>query len=235
MPAHVPTSSLYDARDGLSRLLGDLEHRSGKVRYQAALALGNSQQQEARKPLEACLEDKDAQVRLAATVSLIRLGDKGLYEQILAALQSAETDVAVGAALILAKLKEPASFWHLIQAFQTNNGLIGSAAAYALGELGNSQALPWLMSAIEHGFVVPNACEALGKIGDLKGLPVLLSLLSHPATNIRALSAKALSSIYYAENIDIKYSVLQQLEPLLQDPMRKVRLCAAFSFQQLKR
>ncbi|HET9953346.1 MAG TPA: HEAT repeat domain-containing protein [Polyangiaceae bacterium] len=83
--------------EGLPRLLENLKHTDFRVRTQAALALGASKDDKARKPLCAALEDPNVSVRAASAAALGRLGSGS--EECLERRLATESDASAKAAI----------------------------------------------------------------------------------------------------------------------------------------
>lgn len=220
---------------GLAELLAHVVDVDVKVRADAAEALGYLGDLEGVKALRVLLKDRAKEVRIQAALGLIRLGEEGLFLHVLSALKHPMRRIVVGAALTLGRLADRRATPDLVEAFKTTDKEVGAAVAWALGQCGDAYALPWLMAAVDHNFVPAKACEALGKIGDEQAHPALERALSSSNEEVRAYAAKALSSLCFIQGKNVLPALASQLERLLQDTSRKVRLCASLALHRLGR
>ncbi|XP_057438574.1 deoxyhypusine hydroxylase [Lotus japonicus] len=107
----------------------------------------------------------------------------------------------------LRNLKGPAPRNALILATRDSSNLLAHEAAFALGQMQESEAVPALASLLNdlslHPIVRHEAAEALGAIGSQGNLPLLKnSLDSDPAPEVRETCELALQRIHHAGNTD---------------------------------
>ena len=164
-------------------------------------------------------------VRAAALAALVRLSPDELLPEIVKSLRSEDARVVAGAAVVLGRAallgarQAHAAVPNLVEAFQTDDVEIGRAVAWALGCMGDRAVVPWLVAAIEQGFVPQTAAQALGRLADARAQPALLAALADDDELVRASAARALGRLH-----DVP---LLRLEAMLLDPSPRVRLCAA--------
>ena len=98
---------------------------------------------------------------------------------------------------------------------------VRASATFALGYLGNAQAVPDLMALLKDSdwMVQSLAAEALGKLGDVQAVPELLALLKDPDSGVRRSAAEALGILDDAQAIP-------DLLALFKDPDIGVRMYA---------
>jgi len=216
-----------------SHVIQFLADKDPDVRAEAAQIAGELKLKNADKKLKELLQDAQLEVRLQSAVALVRLGDEGLFWELIQALISPERRVVIGAALTLGRLRDKRAVDALIFAFKTNDMEVGAAVAWALGQCQAIKALPWLFAAASNGFAVANVCDALGEIGDVRALHILMEALKSSLIDVRAYAARAVS--YLELDSKVAKQVIEFLLPLLSDPVRKVRLCAAFSLHRLNK
>ncbi len=145
--------------------LAELNSPERAVRHEVALALGESRDEAAIKPLVALLKDEDSGVRDAAVNSLISIGGPGVAQEVLPFLY--EEDVALRN-----------------MAVEVLEGLKGDAC----------DALAGLLDG-ENVDVLQFAVDILKKVGDKSIASKLEPLLSHENPNIRAGVAITLGSL----------------------------------------
>ena len=163
--------------------------------------------------------------RISELIENAKLDDSQLFSQLLSALSHKEKKVVIGASLVLGRLGDERAETALIRAFLTTDQEIGAAVAWALGRCHSQRAVPFLAKAIEKNFAAPNSCEALGCVGNEEVLPVLLDALKSANEDVRACAVKALGDIYCRCSIQFRSKIRAELQRLLKDPSRKVRIC----------
>lgn len=91
------------------------------------------------------------------------------------------------------------------------------AAAVALGRIGDANAVPALIEALQdQPSLAVLAAEALAKIGDRRAFEALLGMLGHPQLVVRQAAVAALNSLGHPD-------MPRRLVPLLEDPNPWVR------------
>ena len=116
-------------------------------------------------------------VRYNTAFVLAKLGDSHAIPVLISALSDFGDDVQRNAVEALAKFGEQ-GFSALINALNYDNMLVGSAVVKALGELGDSRAIPALINTLddERDDV---AAEALVKLGNSQTIPTLINTLNN--------------------------------------------------------
>ena len=117
------------------------------------------------------LDDPSADIRVAALESLAELDAVDAVPSILPRLQDTEPKVQRAAVETLARLGDPQAVPDLVEYVDgRRHGRVPLNAIWALGVLGDAQALPLLATLREHEdpYVVYNACNALREIGDVR-------------------------------------------------------------------
>ncbi len=141
------------------------------------------------------LDDPDPAVRRLA-VATHAAGEAALpvdrYATILAADADPWVRAAAAEALGAAGAGEP-----LLGASADPDPTVVEAVAFALGEVGDAAAVPWLMeTAADHAdkLVREAAVAALGAIGDERALPLLLDLVAGAPPQVRRRAVVALTA-----------------------------------------
>lgn len=160
-----------DAARAAVVILPALDDRDGKVRAQAAAALGDSGERVHADRLARLLDDSD-DVRHEAALALARLGDRRGLPSLVRAL--ADRNRALDAATALAKL-----------------GIGGDAAATAA--LGHAVER-WLGDPL----VKVRAAEALARAGDARGMTHLRRAARASRDDVRGLAESVLSDLAHA-------------------------------------
>jgi HEAT repeat protein len=136
------------------------------------------------------LTDPVADVRAAALGALSRLGVLTASE-----LRAALADPARTVVVRAIELAIPVGDVDLLPLTESRDAVVVEAAAWALGERGDSAAVPRLVALATHdsdALVREAAVAALGSIGDRAGLPaVLAATTDKPAVRRRAVVALA--------------------------------------------
>ncbi len=207
----------------------DLIDASPHIRVRAASALGRAADPATTTALRQAAGDLVPAVRAAALAALVRLSPDLLLPEIVKALRGGDARVVTGAAVVLGRaalLGAPvhAAAPNLVEAFKTDDPEIGAAVAWALGCMGEKAVVPWLVAALEQGFVPQAAAEALGRLADPRAQPTLLAALAHEDERVRAAAARALGRL--------PDPPIARLELMLIDSSPRVRLCAALALYE---
>lgn len=215
--------SLYDLeRTGdvheLIRLLEESE--TTRVRKRAAEILGRMDEHDDREDIVSALvraadTDDSEEVVAAAIDGLNQLGGDALQALI---VEMAGIDLGAGAA----DWKKAKAF---VRALDAQVPELRMAAANALGELGQSQAISELVDRFddEDPRVRARAARACGLIEDARGTEGLIGLLSDPIATVRREAANALGRIGNRQ-------ALQALLTLYDDDSERVRRIAVSGF-----
>lgn len=133
-------------------LIEALSHPDWKVRYQAALTLGERRSKRALVPLIKALSDKERIVRDSAALALTRMGGRKIEEEFLRALFSRDDEVRSRAALALGRMRVKRAGEPLLKLLHDGNWLVRWSAVLALGMIGEEQAVPGLEIALKDGY-----------------------------------------------------------------------------------
>jgi HEAT repeat protein len=182
-----------------------LRDPNASVRWAAAEALGQMGTP-ALPTLQVALRDPNASVRIAAAKALGRMGDPAALPELETALRnpkevaSSHQDVAKALAqigttalpILQAVLRDP-------------NASVHTAAAKALGQLGNPAALPALQAALRdpNASVRIAAAKALGQLGNPAALPALQAALHDSDKNMHVWVPRELGNLVIG-SFDIK-------------------------------
>ena len=215
-PATAKTEAVYalPAPSDLVRLLGDAE---GRVRRQAALAVGRVGLPDGVEPLSALLSDADVEVRQMAVFALGLIGHDSARPALLKALDDPEPTVQGRAAEALGSIgnkadadaisgivrrQAAAGAFAGLEPDDLRHPISGTAEAarlaiYALVRLGSYEALA---AAVLDGAGQPVSqwwpvAYALGRINDQRAAPALLGLLGTPGRFTAAFAARGLASL----------------------------------------
>lgn len=167
---HIPVTDLPS-------LYAQLQSEDRRARVEAVNALGMAPIADAAtvQALNEALDDSFEPVALNAAYGLARKGEAGI-QTLIAALSRGEAVARnAGYGLSMAGLSALDPLTALLGSDPSDDA--AASAAFALGEIGSEQALPYLASLMDHASarVRQNACEAIGHIG--VGTPEALGAL----------------------------------------------------------
>jgi HEAT repeat protein len=161
----------------LAPLIASLKNPDWIVRMHAAKALGRVKDAHAIAPLVPLLQDKVKAVREEATTALAEIGDPAL-PSLLEALKHSEWLVRLHAVEALGKSRSADAVEPLLWAlFNDHDQAVREDTVRALGQLGDSRAMEFLVTVMKESGLRTLAVEALGKIGDRRAVPVLVAVL----------------------------------------------------------
>ncbi|HKN86092.1 MAG TPA: HEAT repeat domain-containing protein [Nitrospiraceae bacterium] len=148
------------------------------VRMHAAKGLGRIADPRSVSPLMPLLQDKVKAVRVEASEALSRIGQAAV-PPLLEALQSKEWLVKLHAIEALGKMRSRDTVEPLLSVlFNDPDTAVRTDAVRALGDIGDSRAVDFLLTALNDLDVRPVAVESLGKIGDRRAVPALVKIVN---------------------------------------------------------
>lgn len=169
-------ASIADERV-MAPLVAALKNTDWIVRMHAAKAMGRIKNPGSIDPLIPLLQDKVKAVREEATAALAAIGDLAI-PSLLSALTHSDWLVRLHAVEALGKMRSAAAVEPLLSVlFNDHDAAIREDVVRALGQIGDSRALEFLVVVMKEGGLRPLAVEALGLIGDQRAVPVLINVL----------------------------------------------------------
>ncbi|HEY3417564.1 MAG TPA: HEAT repeat domain-containing protein, partial [Armatimonadota bacterium] len=164
------------------------ENRQGFIK-----AFGQLQAKEAFDVVRGALGDADAQVRAAAAHALGHYQDARAVPALMVALRDPAIPVSI------------AAFFYRFEGETSTGTTIKQEAAWALGEIGDAQAVEPLIAMLGAGTRDERqaVAEALGKLKDPRAVPALISELDYlgvPAAHTIAAALKAITGQNFGED-----------------------------------
>ncbi len=177
---------------GLVRALGDEDEEARRSADKGLSKIGAP----AIPALLQALKEENWRVRWTAAEALGEIGDPQSVPALLQALKGENFFVYIrvqGALLEIGAPAVPA----LLRTLEGEDKLLRSAAAEALGEIGDPRAVPALLQVMtdEDKSVRRSAAEALGKIGDPQAMPALLQAMKDEDEDPRQSAVSALGRL----------------------------------------
>lgn len=133
--------------------------------------------------------------RHAALFAMGRAGEKSLIESFMPLLAAPDPDAVTVACYVLGYARWKPALPFLKYLVDQNETQIVQAAIWALGQIGDAEALDLLLPMLRRGENVEWLVGALGDIGDVSALDALLPLLSSDITDIRVLTIMSIYAI----------------------------------------
>lgn len=208
----------------LEQTISRLSHAEPDVRFQAAQALGASQDPRAVAPLIGALPDENAKVQYAAVSGLIKLGDASALNPILDMLLSDPDSrvwellkLGIGTRLRAGLLDMieagDAAMADRLMAAVDGDGLDEQQQAFFLQLLGRTRderAVEMLIDRLiqDTPTVQGGAIDALGTIGNPRAVAPLLLFMSDESAVLRELATEALGRIRHPETYDALVAAL---------------------------
>ena len=169
-------ATIADARV-LTPLVKALASPDWIVRMHAAKGLGRIKDPGAVAPLVPLLQDKVKAVREETSSALAAIGEAAL-PSLLGMLTHAEWLVRLHVVEALGKTRSPEAVDPLLSVlFNDPDRAVREDAVRALGQIGDSRAVEFLLTAMKEPGLRPLAVEALGRIGDRRAVPPLIDVL----------------------------------------------------------
>lgn len=227
---HSPTTirSNSSTPADLEQAIRGLVSEDRNVRLAAVEALGTVGVPRAIPALISVLKDREKPVRQGAATALSKCGASAL-EPLLKELKSPDKYSRLGATVALTLLKddsqafiflrEPRITDSIIEALVDEDTDVRSNAAIGLGLIGDTRAVPPLITALAHGDLSA-AATALGMLKDSRGVEPLIAALRSPNESTRKSAAYSLGKIGGTHAIEA-------LTVVLNDTSEDVRKTAA--------
>jgi HEAT repeat protein len=108
------------------------------------------------------------------------------YQKWIETLNDTDAEMSRIAAEKLAEIGNPAALYDLVKAMETRTATVAQAAAVALGDLGDTQAVgPLMRTLLGHTEVGVRsaAARALGRLGDEEAIPALKAVIDDYKAN----------------------------------------------------
>jgi len=212
-------------------LVGQLEDDDPEVRRRAARCLGQIGESRATGALVKHLSDSNRQARQEAMAALGLVGDGRAVEPLVMFLHDTDEQVRQVAAKALGQIRDPRAVGPLIERLSDRKGLekvlnwvlyrdprdkrvplflqepyehVRRAAAEALGQIGDPQAVKQLAKQLRHrqAQVRRTTVQALGWIGDAQAIEPLLGRLRDPEGVVRREAADTLGRLGWYPQAD---------------------------------
>ncbi len=214
------TLGLLGDERAVDPLIAALKDEDAVVRVAAARALGRIGDERAVDPLIGALQDEDEIVREAAAWALGSIGDEQAVEPLIAALQDEDerTFVRVAAGETLGLIGDEQAVAALIAVLQDEEPPVQRVAAYALGRIEDTSAVPDLIALLNDTSREPHVrsevADALGKIKHQQAVDPLLAVLQNREEDaiVRRGAAHALGMIGDERAVRPLISVMQDPE-----------------------
>ena len=191
------------------------------IREDAAIALGQSRDPRAVRPLIGALRDTDHAVRTAATTALEHIGEPAVMD-LGACLRDPELAVQEAASAVLVSIADDRVLDQLISALLSPDWVVRMHAVKAVNRLGDGKAASTLVLLLQDKVpaVRDEAVSALKNLAQA-GLGPLLEALHHSDWRVRLKATEALGELGLPD------AVPGLLRVLAQDPDTAIRQDAA--------
>jgi HEAT repeat protein len=168
-------AKLWDKDEAINALTSALEDQSIGVRIAVCNSLGIIGDDRAVEPLLQVLDhDSESSVKIAAIQALRTLGDERARRPLIRVLEDKDIEGAIRgvAAEALVRFADTESFLALVKALNDESVEVRYDASFALGEMGNKEAIPYLRDLADsddavfepYGSVHQEALDALRKL-----------------------------------------------------------------------
>lgn len=184
-------------------VVNDAQTASPRFRKVACAALGFSARAESVPVLESALSDNFEDVLLASLLGLWHLakaGHEASVDAVLPLIAHRDAQVRGNAAMVLARLAKPGQsqlFLPLTSATEDTNDVVRVHAVAALGALGDSGAVPFLVKGLRDSkpLVRIRSAYALGRVKDSRAVGPLIDAIDDPDIDVSKAAHKALITI----------------------------------------
>jgi HEAT repeat protein len=197
--------------DPTARLIEAMANSDPDVRGNVAMALGTVGGPEPTARLIEAMADSEPLVRYNVASALGKVGGPEATARLIEAMADSNPIVRLAVAGALGAIGDTAATNILMRALDDKEDVfLRSAAARAIGEIGDRQCLPRLIELLND----PAACvrvssaHALAEIGDTRATPALLAALTDADACLRAEAASSLGLLRDPRAIDTLLSTL---------------------------
>jgi len=188
----------WDAPPVIRKAAQALDSLNAEERRNALDSLGQMNHPAAREALAEAVKHPVQEVRILAASRLANLDDPRALPGLVEAVRCRHEEIIIEAGKIRHDLFSrlgKSAVTGLINCLKDEDQSVRSAAAVALGRIGDNAAVPGLIQLIEDSNVGRQAVIALGEIGDSSALPHLEKALRNRAFPYRIEGVRALSQL----------------------------------------
>jgi HEAT repeat protein len=180
----------------LRHILDLLQDESEYIRRAAVEVLNAVGTTEAIKDLLGALGDQDWWVRVRAADALGTIGGPRVVEAVIPLLKEADAFIRRCAVEILNTTKDPRALQALVDALADPDWWVQERAVDALAALGDRHAVPALLRLLQRDTqAAPAVLRALGNLGDSQAIPMIVATLPHGAPAVRKEALHALATL----------------------------------------
>lgn len=180
----------------VQRLLSD---EFTRVRFAAALAVGDLEYSPAERSVRQLLRDENENVRIAAAYALTRLGFPENFELFRNAITSNDQTVRANAAWLLGKSGDKSTLKYLYWAMQhkDSDDKVVYQSAEAIAMLGDRQIYPklWTMLISAYNDVRVMGVTSMGMLGTPEAKDALITMLDDDVLEVRLVAAQQLGML----------------------------------------
>jgi len=187
-------------RQLMPEILKKLDDLEVKVRFAAAIAIGDMACRTCKEQLSKSLEDKNENVRIAAAYSMIRLGDESGYQLIRDAAVAADPTLRANALLLLGKLGNKNDLPLMYKATgdpdtadKVRMQAVESIARLKDVEIYRSKLWPLLISKYADDRVM--GIRGMGALGTREAREALLTMLQDDVLEVRLCAVEELGKL----------------------------------------
>jgi HEAT repeat protein len=198
------------------------KRRAGKLKMFAIECLGEIGSLAAIPHICKMLKKPQWPIRASSAWALGMIGDRSALKEVSPLMHDREKMVRISAAEAVARLGEEKGTAPLRSALMDSDKTVKYKAAESLAKLGYKTGVDLLTYALKDpdDGIQNLAVTALGKVGDVSVLPALNEKLKSDNWQLKADAAVAIGRIGAEDS-------LQQLQALMEDPIKNVRVCSA--------
>jgi HEAT repeat protein len=181
--------------------------RSVPVRFAAALALGDLEYAQARRPLEKMLDDPDENVRIAAAYALTRLGHEQAFMMLIEAASSGDETVRANGVMLLGKSGRKSAVKTLYGVLHDEKAdeTIKFQAVEAIAAIGDEKIYPkiWTMLISAYADDRIMGVRAMGLLGTVEARNALLTMLGDDIAEVRLAAAERLGILGSRQGLQV--------------------------------
>jgi HEAT repeat protein len=186
----------YSIDDFIMMILEQLSSKDDEVRWNAAIMLGEINDDRSAHQLIDALRNGSKVFRYKAALALSKNKTNEAVQALINALDDEDLFVRRSAAYALGKNGNEAALPSLLDLTVSQENFVREMAVFAIGEIGKEEMVSPLASILDKAsaFLRGYIAEAIGKIGSHNTLTILVNLANDPSPFVREMAIQAIGN-----------------------------------------
>jgi HEAT repeat protein len=237
MAAGIPISRARDFMPEVRRLLKD---EFVPVRFNAAVAIGDTGYSQARGDITQLLKDDNENAKIAAAYAAYKLGSAGGLAIIRASLKSQDQSARANAAFLLGKSgespKRALPLLYQTMRDETSDEKVILSSIEAIARLGDEKIYQNLWAMLISAYADDRVCgiRAMGALGTRQARDSLSTMLKDDLTEVRLVAAEQLGNLGDISGEKVVINALDTANAQDQEAKARIQTLAALAIGQIR-